>query len=61
MKRGFYYQYVGCKSLMNNVTGKARKDCPSEEILAGEKHPGTVKTEKVSIQPAKKFYSTRSS
>jgi hypothetical protein len=36
-------------------------DCPSEEILAGEKHPGTVKNEEVSIQPAKEIYSTRSS
>jgi len=36
-------------------------DCLSEEILAGEKHAGTVKNEKVSIQPDKENYSTRSS
>jgi hypothetical protein len=60
-KRGYFYKYVGCKSLPNNVKGKARMDCLSEEILTGEKHPGIVKNEKVSIQPAKEIYSTGSS
>jgi len=61
MKRGYFYKFVGCKSLPNNVTGKPRIAGPSEEILTGGKHPGTVKYEKVSIRPAKEFYSTRSS
>jgi hypothetical protein len=33
----------------------------ADEILVGEKHPGTVKHEKVSTHPAKDIYSTRSS
>jgi hypothetical protein len=63
MKRGYFYQYVGCKSLPNNVKGKkqTRMVGLAGEILVGEKHPGIVKYDTVSTQPAKEMYSTRSS